>query len=242
MTSDARQRRGKASSTSASSLAEDNKTDEQRINEAAAKVSAARERYDQASRSWRNYLFKISLVIIFIAAIQCQEPMSVCLSDIMEHNEAIEKKGATGMVMGVKEALVQVFNNGQCEWLGLALSGTIAKYLSTEAAAKGDFTTWIYMLSSMLFSLQITLYFQTKRQLGCAGRGAGGPGVLLDVSDEDEGTDRRTRQFPVGVIFHIIVATTLWLLKFGRDKTETNAKKVKEVKKQLDAVKKGKKS
>lgn len=241
-----RQRPGKQSDETdssppppAASSPPEEKTEERKIHVDMAHVIASREQFDQASKSWRAYLFKMTMLVLLLAAHQSQDPMKVCLEDVKEHNAAVEA-GIEGETIEVAGAMFQVLRNGMCEWMGIALAAFLGKYLNMEKAATGDFTVWPYMVASTLFSLLLTTYFQTKDGVGCAGRGLGGSGIFDSISpSEAMGDDsNRTRQFPVAAVLHLIVTVSLWCIKYGKDKTEANASKVEIMKMKLDAAKK----
>eukprot|EP00566_Odontella_aurita_P016371 CAMPEP_0113554182 /NCGR_PEP_ID=MMETSP0015_2-20120614/16010_1 /TAXON_ID=2838 /ORGANISM="Odontella" /LENGTH=257 /DNA_ID=CAMNT_0000455301 /DNA_START=166 /DNA_END=939 /DNA_ORIENTATION=- /assembly_acc=CAM_ASM_000160 len=253
MSTEARQRRGnKAASAddgnsappTSASPPKDAKSQidegKKKLEDAMGRVFAARDRMDDLHSSWRSYLLRISLMVVLISVHQSQGPMAVCLGDVKEHNAYVETNGG-GEAITFPKALEQVARNGLCDWVGIILSGLLAYFLSMEVPV-GNFTPKPYAVATLLVFFQVSLYFQTKEIVGCAGRGWGGPGALDDIDSEVDDMDRK-RQFPVAVVFHAIATVALWFMKLGRNKVEANAVAVAQLKKSLEAaeqIKKGK--
>ena len=242
MSSETRQRRGltncdavTSTATEESSAVDSNRrnesADERLLEAAMGRVIAARRRLDDLHRGWRGYLLRMSLMAMLLAVLQCRAPAEVCIRDIKDHNAALFEDGAgsTTAAIGFSGMIAMVLRNGLCEYVGVFQSALVAYYLGREDVTLGDFTPHAYMMSAVLVPAQLSLFFQTRDLVGCAGAAA-----PLGGGEEGRG---EARQFPISVVFHVIVTVSCWFMKMGRNKSDEQVGTVESLKRQVEETK-----
>lgn len=164
--------------------------------------------------AWRAQMFRISLLVIFVTVVQMQTPISACISDIKESNEAVgdASSGEQIMISGLK-AVKLIFTESFCELLGVIISSLLSYFLAMSQNSPLELDAWQYVASSAFVPPCLGYYFHSK-QLGCLGTG-------IDDSSP-------TRQFPVVVIYHTIVTFAFWFMKNGIQQCEEHVNLVNE--------------
>lgn len=220
-TNNLKQRRGKKSSpppeASASTTSEVNASQPpaaplEQLRSAEERLIVARERTVDLHAAWRGQLFRLSLLVVFVAMYQLQTSIAACIREIKDH----DTKAAT--VTGV-EAMQLIFGDSFSELLGVIISSLLAYFLaisSSSTSAQADLNAWPYMVSSALTPVCLGFFFNS-RSMGCLGEEE-----TLKISDTVD--DDRRHQFPAVVIYHTIVTFAFWFMKSGMQQCEDNVK------------------
>ncbi|KAL9183890.1 hypothetical protein ACHAXT_004746 [Thalassiosira profunda] len=219
-----RQRRGKkaggasANSTPAASSANTQPTPKEQLRDAHAKLVMSRERTADLHTAWRNQLFRLSLIVVFVSIHQLQSSIGACIREI--------KDGGEGYVSGM-EAVKLIFGDSFCELLGVVVASLLAYFLALSKTASLELDHWAYLLSSALVPVCVGVFFQSSKA-GC---------ISEDVNVEmpDEGAKDR-HQFPVIVIYHTIATVSHWFMKSGMQKCEDHVKLVEQSIKDFEAM------
>jgi hypothetical protein len=223
MSDNLRQRRGKKSSDATStkeekptvsSAADKGKsTSIEQLQGARARLVVARERTADLHAAWRNQLFRLSLLIIFITVHQFQEPISSCIAEMKTWNEDAGVSASDDPISGM-QAIGILFKQTYCELLGVVTATLLAYFLARGRNAPLELDSWPYMLSSAMVPVQLGFYFHSKQVKSCVG----------EFNDEDN--EEGVRKFPVVVIYHTIVTMAVWFMKSGADQCEEHVKMV----------------
>ena len=161
--------------------------------------------------AWRAQMFRISLLIIFVTMHQFQSPMSSCIADIKESNEAAGESGET-IISGL-EAAKLIITESFCELLGVVIASLLSYFLALSKNSPLELDAWPYVASSAFVPACLGFYFHSKK-LGCLGTG-------IDDSSPP-------RQFPLVVIYHTIVTFAFWFMKNGIQQCEDHVNLVNE--------------
>ncbi|KAL7492271.1 hypothetical protein ACHAWT_001480 [Skeletonema menzelii] len=215
-----RQRRGKQPSGRNSTMKEESPggTDSigaelapiDQLRNAQQKLMMSHQRTVDLHTTWRAQMFRISLLIIFVTMHQFQSPISTCISDIKESNEAAGESGET--ISGL-EAAKLIFTESFCELLGVIIASLLSYFLALSKNTPLELDAWPYVASSAFVPPCLGFYFHSKK-LGCLGTG-------IDDSSPP-------RQFPVVVIYHTIVTFAFWFMKNGIQQCEDHVNLVNE--------------
>ncbi|KAL3763100.1 hypothetical protein ACHAWU_004986 [Discostella pseudostelligera] len=221
-TNSLKQRRGKKSNAppeaSASTPSEVNvnasqppNTPLEQLRSAEERLIIARERTADLHAAWRGQLFRLSLLVVFVAMYQLQTSIAACIREIKDH----DTKAAT--VTGV-EAMQLIFGDSFSELLGVIISSLLAYFLamsSSSTSAQADLNSLPYMVSSALTPVCLGFFFNSK-SMGCLGE--------EETLNNTDTVDDRRHQFPAVVIYHTIVTFAFWFMKSGMQQCEDNVK------------------
>jgi len=219
MVAELRQRRSKKdaddtsafTTTSASSEAPNNKvTPIEQLRNAQARLVVSRERTADLHTSWRNQLFRVSFIVIFVCLHQLQSCVGSCIQDIKAANES----SSPDLQIPGLQALLIVFGLYNYELLGVVISFSLAFFLAISKDTARDLDHWTYILSSALVPMCLGCYFQST-DVGCLGDGGS--------SDSDHDS---IRQFPAVVIYHTVITMAFWFMKSGMDQCEEHVQLV----------------
>ncbi|KAL3785886.1 hypothetical protein HJC23_008774 [Cyclotella cryptica] len=222
MTGNLRQRRGKKASNgpathedeTPSKAQEESRTPMEQLRDAQARLIVSRDRTADLHAAWRNQMFRMSIIIIFVTLHQFQKPIQSCIGDIKASNDAVgvsteegspDKQRISGM-----EAIGILFGYAFYELLAVATAFLIAYLLLANNTSSLELNSTPYFLSSALVPIQLGFYFHSKQPSSCVGEGA------EDVQ----------RNFPVVVIYHTIVTIAAWFMKSGMEQCEEHVKLV----------------
>lgn len=169
------------------------------LQNARQKLMLSHQRTVDLHTAWRAQMFRISLLIIFVTMHQLQSPISACIVDIKESNEAAGESGET-IISGLNAAKF-IFTECFCELLGVIIASLLSYFLAISKNSPLELDAWPYVASSALVPPCLGFYFHSKN-LGCLGTGI----------DDDSSP---TRQFPVVVIYHTIVTFASMFMKNG---------------------------
>ena len=213
-TANLRQRRGKKEGTGGGSTSADVTTSSaatpiQQLRDAHARLVLSRERTAELHHSWRNQLFRVSLLVIFISLHQLQSCIGSCLKEIKGFNQST----ADGSISGT-QAIQTVFGMYCYEMLGVVISFLLALFLGMCKDDKRDLDHWSYLMCSALVPVCLGFYFQSK-DVGC----------MEEATPEVE---TAKRQFPAVVIYHTITTLAFWFMQSGIDQCEHHVKIVEE--------------
>ena len=214
-----KQRRGKKSSSASSASATPEiqaihpptVTPIEQLRNARERLIISRDRTADLHAAWRGQLFRLSLIVVFVAIYQLQTSISACIREIKDHDT---KKAST--VNGI-EAMQLIFGDSFSEVIGVIISSLLAYFLaiSSMSTTQVDLNGWVYMLSSALTPMCLGFYFNNK-SIGCLGD-------EVALNNNDIGDDKR-HQFPAVVIYHTIVTIAFWFMKSGLQQCEDNVK------------------
>jgi hypothetical protein len=216
MTDNLRQRRGKTTSNGSAIKKETIQPKQQgqqptpieQLRRAHAKLVVSRNRTADLHAAWRNQMFRMSLIVIFVTIHQLQNPIQSCISDIKSSNEGNppEKDLIGGMA-----AIGIIFGYCYYELLAVATAFLLAFLLIPYASTSSlELNNTPYFLSSALVPIQLGFYFHTKQPVSCVGAGA----------------EEVQRNFPAVVIYHTIVTLAAWFMKNGMDHCEEHVQLV----------------
>ncbi|KAL7483477.1 hypothetical protein ACHAW6_009119 [Cyclotella cf. meneghiniana] len=222
MTNNLRQRRGKKATNgpatqhdkTPSKAPEETRTPMEQLRDAQARLMVSRDRTADLHAAWRNQMFRMSLIIIFVTIHQFQKPIQSCIADIKASNHRVgvsaeeglsEKQRISGM-----EAIGMLFGYTFFELLSVATAFLIAYLILSNKNSSLELNTTPYFLSSALVPIQLGFYFHSKQPLSCVG----------------EGVEEVQRNFPVVVIYHTIVTVAGWFMKSGMEQCEEHVKLV----------------
>jgi hypothetical protein len=124
-------------------------------------------------------------------------------------------------------ALKKLFTEGLVEFINLIIAILLFRFTGMDKP--GDFSSRPYFIAALLVPICISLFFTTER-CGCAIDSDSSQGILENDSSPFAKTDR---QFPVAVIYHLIVTVCYWFMKVGMDSCNANLEEVTKMKKQL---------
>jgi len=211
-----RQRRGKQASEKNATMKKDESAGTEldpidQLRNAQQKLMMSHQRTVDLHTAWRAQMFRISLLIIFVTMHQFQSPISTCIADIKESNEAAGKSGET-IISGLK-AVKLIFTESFCELLGVIIASLLSYFLALSKDSPLELDAWPYVASSAFVPPLLGFYFHSKK-LGCLGTG-------MDESSP-------TRQFPVVVIYHTVVTFAFWFMKNGIQQCEDHVNLVNE--------------
>ena len=161
------------------------------------KLMMSKQRTIALHTAWRAQMFRVSLIIMFVAMHQIQSPISTCIADIKESNKATVE--SEEKISGF-EAVKLIFADSFCELLGVGIASLLSYFLALSKNSPLELDAWPYMASSAFVPPCLGFYFHSKK-IGCLQTG------LNDLSP--------TRQFPVVVIYHTIVTLAFWFMKSG---------------------------
>lgn len=182
------------------------------LENARQKLMVSHQRTVDLHTEWRAQMFRISLLIIFVTMHQLQSPISTCIVDMKESNEAAGESGDT-IISGL-EAAKFIFAECFCELLGVIIASLLSYFLALSKNSPLELDAWPYVASSALVPPCLGFYFHSKN-LGCLGTGI----------DDDSSP---TRQFPVVVIYHTIVTFATIFMKNGISQCEDHVNLVNE--------------
>ena len=209
MSDNLRQRRGKKKSNESAMHEESdqlrkehkNTTPIQQLREAHAKLIISRERTADLHAAWRSQMFRMSLIVIFVALHQLQKPIQSCIGDIkgLNEGETLNKLAISGM-----DAIRIIFGYTYYELLAVVTAFLMAFLLIPNKASTLELSSSPYFISSALVPIQLGFYFHTKQPAACIG----------------EGVEEVQRNFPAVVIYHTIITLAAWFMKNGMDQCE----------------------
>mmetsp|Transcript_11799 Transcript_11799/g.28942 ORF Transcript_11799/g.28942 Transcript_11799/m.28942 type:complete len:255 (+) Transcript_11799:37-801(+) len=227
MSDNVRQRRGKKSSgaTAAAGASETSSeaksggnppTPIDQLHSAKAKLIMSRDRTADLHRAWKAQLFRLSILVVFVAIYQLQTSVSTCIGEIKESNETFDGDHSVAIVTGV-EAIKLIFGDNFCEVLGVFIASILAYFLALSNMEAMQLEHWSYMLSSALVPVCLGFFFHSK-QLGCLREEI--------IVNTDELTKDQRHQFPAVVIYHTIVTVAFWFMKSGMKQCEDHVQLV----------------
>lgn len=151
---------------------------------------------------------------------QYSQPLRECILEMK--SSQLETQVETFFV------LEKLFMVGLVELMNLIIAILLFRFTGMDKP--GDFSSRPYITAAVLVPICISLFFTTER-CGCAieSTGSSRGGTEHDSSSFPK-TDR---QFPVAVIYHLIVTLCYWFMKVGMDSCEANLEEVTKMKKQL---------
>lgn len=117
-----------------------------------------------------------------------------------------------------QEAMSLVLNDSVTEVMGLIVVGALAFFLSNPI---NTFSARSYMVSTMMIPLQISAFFQNKT-MGCT-----------EVLGNDDSIEALQRQFPISVVFHMIVSGCCWFMEYQLSSRRNDVKAVMTMRKTL---------
>ncbi len=214
-----KQRRGKKSSTpdataSANPEVEVTKsaTPLEQLRSAQERLLVSRNRTADLHAAWRGQLFRLSLLVVFVAMYQLQTSVSACLREIKDDGSK------TAVTVTGAEVTKLIFGDSFAELLGVIIASLLALFLaiSSTDAAQADLNTSLpYMLSSALTPICIGFFFNSKSK-----------GCLKDeeIESNTDAVDDKRHQFPAVVIYHTIVTIAFWFMKSSLQQCEDNVK------------------
>mmetsp|Transcript_31567 Transcript_31567/g.63755 ORF Transcript_31567/g.63755 Transcript_31567/m.63755 type:complete len:250 (-) Transcript_31567:2884-3633(-) len=182
------------------------------LRNAQQKLMMSHQRTVDLHTAWRAQMFRISLLIIFVTMHQFQSPISTCIADTKESNEAAGESGEETIISGLK-AVMLIFTESFCELLGVIIASLLSYFLALSKDSPLELDAWPYVASSAFVPPLLGFYFHSKK-LGCLGTG-------MDESSP-------TRQFPVVVIYHTVVTFAFWFMKNGIQQCEDHVNLVNE--------------
>jgi len=126
-------------------------------------------------------------------------------------------------------AIKKLFMEGLVELVNLIIAILLFRF--TDMDKPGDFSSRPYFIAAILVPICISLFFTTER-CGCALDT--NPSQDEAMKNDASSLSRTERQFPVAVIYHLIVTVCYWFMKVGMDSCEANLETVTKMKKQLN--------
>jgi len=171
---------------------------------------------------WRAHLKRMSFLIGVIALHQCQKAMSECFNNITSKDDT-SSAGNLSELIGTSKL---VLSGSVCEVMSLAVVIALFKFL-TNTNPHGDFSYPSFMASSTLVILSISAYYNSQSN-GIEG--------VSELKDED--SVKSERQFPVAIIFHVIVAVCYWFMEYGMSKCNQSIEMVEDFENELVQTKK----
>ncbi|KAL7439425.1 hypothetical protein ACHAXM_006699 [Skeletonema potamos] len=179
------------------------------LRNAQQRLMVSHQRTVELHTAWRAQMFRISLLIVFVTLHQwIRVPISTCIADIKESNEA----SGSGEISGLTAAKL-IVTDSFCELLGVIIASLLSYFLALSKQSPLELDAWPYVASSAFVPPCLGFYFHRKH-LGCLGTG------IDDLS--------HTRQFPVVVIYHTIVTFAFWFMKNGIQQCEEHVNLVNE--------------
>jgi len=180
---------------------EDSALDEE-IDRAMKSVTITKFRTDQLHENWRKHLFKMSVGVLFLAMHQYSQPIRECTIDMKSIRSEIEVEPLTAAKL--------LLSNGLVELVNLIIAILLCIFASRKEA--GDFSTSTYLSAAGLIPFCAGLFFNTER-CGCV---VDSDGIVI------QNVDSSKRQFPVAIIYHVILTLCYWFMKMGMDSCDTN--------------------
>jgi len=113
-----------------------------------------------------------------------------------------------------------LLSNGLVELVNLIVAILLCRFTSMKEA--GDFSTRTYFTAAALVPFCLGLFFNTER-CGC----------VVDSSGSIDENNIVERQFPVAIIYHLIVTGCYWFMKMGMDSCNMNLAAVTKLQQQL---------
>lgn len=197
---------------------------EEQIARAQATVLRGEEQASQLHKQWRNYLLRLSYLLVIITMHQIQGPTGACIRDVKAFNkvasedERISGLGVFGLV--IADTVPYIF--------ALIIAGSLSFFLVIEEA--GTFANPRYMLANALLPPMVGMFFMTKDKPSCLDEDK------LVRADVDES---RTRSLPVVVVFHLIVTVCYWFMDRQRQQQANNKQMIEELRQDLVQARKG---
>ena len=143
---------------------------------------------------------------------QYSQPISECTIDMKSIKNEIELEPLT-----IAKLLL---SNGLVELVNLIVAILLCRFTSMKEA--GDFSTRTYFTAAALVPFCLGLFFNTER-CGC----------VVDSSGSIDENNIVERQFPVAIIYHLIVTGCYWFMKMGMDSCNMNLAAVTKLQQQL---------
>ena len=154
---------------------------------------------------------------IVLSTHQYMQPVRECIMDIKSIERAIEPLTSAKLLL----------SNGLMELVNFIIAGFL--FVFTSKKPEGDFfNKKEYMVAAALVPLCLGLYYNTEK-CGCI-IDSNGDIVIREETDE---SDVAERQFPVAVIYHLILTGCLWFMQRGMDQVNRNLEVVTTLQKQL---------
>lgn len=213
-----KQRRGKKSSTSTATppgvevSQPQTSSPLEQLRSAQERLIVSRDRTADLHAAWRGQLFRLSLIVVFVAMYQLQTSIAACISEIKDHDtkKATTTSGARAMQL--------IFGDSFSELIGVILSSLLAYFLSISStdASQADLNAWPYMLSSALTPICLGFFFNSK-SMGCLVEGE-------EALNNIDSVDDKRHQFPAVIIYHTIVTIAFWFMKTGLQQCEDHVK------------------
>lgn len=195
---------------------------DEEIDKAMKSVTITKFRTDQLHEGWRQHLFKMAIGVVFLCMHQYSQPIRECTIDMKSIKTEIELEPLT-----IAKLLL---SNGLVELVNLIIAILLCRYTSMKEA--GDFSTRTYFTAAALVPFCLGLFFNTER-CGCVVDSSGSI-----VQDENSIVER---QFPVAIVYHVIVTGCYWFMKMGMDSCNTNLAAVTKLQQKLSSKNSSKK-
>lgn len=175
------------------------------IEKAFQSVTITKFQTEQLHSNWRDHLFRLSAGVVLLAMHQYSSPVGECIADLKTSQQEFEVSHLT--------AAKVIFSDGLVELVNVIIAFLLFRFTSRKEDT-GNFSSISYMTAATLIPFCLGLYFNTKR-VGCI-VGSDGNIVIDDHGDKAE------RQFPVAVLFHMIVTGCFMFMKYYMEQCNTN--------------------
>ncbi len=164
-----------------------------------------------------------SLFILLLAGVvlltmhQYSQPIGECITDLNSIQPEIH--------VAPLSAIRVITNNGLVELCNVAIAFFLFRFTGRKEA--GDFMSRSYVTASALIPLCLGLFYNSERT-GCILDAKGG--LVLDGT-----TSKTERQFPVAILFHLIVTGCVNFMKIYMDQCDRNLAAVTRLHKELSS-------
>lgn len=194
---------------------------------------------------WRTYMMMISYLVVLLSFHQFHALSSACLIDIKAINRSALSDDLR--IPGTK-AVALVFYDAAAIVLGIVMAAALCQWLRQLSwREKGsDFNNPFYMAAHACVPPTLGIvYYQIKheqRTTCLQGLEGGLNNVLVDgVELPSAANDSRSASWPLALVFHVIVTTSIWFMNRQQMQHRKNDKAVQDLLDELKVVSDAKK-
>jgi len=216
----------------------------EQVETAVMRVLMVQARTVELFNHWKSQLLRLSILIAILSIHQAGKSIASCIQDIKDAR--IEAKDAGGWDhRQMLETWLGLMAEFQLEMLNIALVAfTLAfMYLNSDLQKQKDeggepdenpwnwTAHWTFASSSTLSSALVGIFAYTKK-IGCKS-------IFENAITEIDGEERSRSDFPVSVIFFLIVIVSYLFMSVGLVRVNRNVKLVQSLKQQMKSATKG---
>ena len=183
--------------------------------------------------STNDLLFHSCIIIItgvvLLTMHQYSQPIGECIADLKSVQPEIQVAPLT--------AIKVLFSDGLVELCNVIIAFLLFRF--TGRKQPGNFSTPAFVTAAAMIPFVLGLYFNSER-VGCIVDADGGIVVDADGHGHAHGhghaqSGKTERQFPVAVLYHLIVTGCVWFMNYFMDQTDKNLASVTKLHKELSS-------